>query len=173
MIPGNRPVRATARGGFRFGDMLARMAHSLGNLLVVMLGGALGAGARWLLGGWSQRAFDARIPGGHFPVGTLLVNVLGCVAIGALAAWFTTTPHGTDAERVGRFALPLTERTHLLLFVGLLGGFTTFSSFAMDALALMETGQRGRAAAYVLLSNALGLAGAWGAYLAVERLARA
>ena len=152
--------------------MLHAMSPAIGNLLAVMLGGALGAGARWLLAGWTQRAFDARI-GGHFPIGTLIVNVLGCLAIGALAAWFTATPHGEGAERVGRFALPTEERRHLLLFVGVLGGFTTFSSFAIDALALMEIGERGRALAYVLLSNALGIAGAWIAYIGVERLARA
>lgn len=152
--------------------MLARMTQSLGSLAAVMFGGALGAGARWLLGGWSQRAFDARLPGEHFPIGTLVVNVLGCLAIGALAAWYTTTPHGAGPERVGRFALPGEERRHLLLFVGLLGGFTTFSSLAIDALALVEIGQRGRALAYVLLSNGLGVAGAWLAYVGVERAAR-
>lgn len=153
--------------------MLAPMTGSLSNLLAVMLGGAIGAGARWLLAGWSQRMLTARLPGEHFPIGTIIVNVLGCVAIGALAAWFTTTPHGDGAERVGRFALPTEERRHLLLFFGVLGGFTTFSSFAIDALALMEVGERGRALAYVLLSNGLGIAGAWLAYVGVERLARA
>lgn len=143
------------------------------NLLAVMFGGALGAGARWMLAAWAQRAWAVRAPGSHFPVGTLVVNAAGCLAIGAMAAWFIATPHAQGAERVGRFALPGEERRHLLLFVGVLGGFTTFSSFSIDALALLETGQRGRALLYVLLSNALGLGLAWLGYIGVERVWRA
>ena len=132
----------------------------LTKLLVVAAGGAVGSCARWLLGGAVQRW-----AGDHFPVGTLVVNTLGCVVIGALAAWMTSG-HGAAADAPGRFALPTTETRHLLLMVGVLGGFTTFSTFALDALALVETGHRGRALAYIALSNALCLggvaAGWWG-----------
>lgn len=133
---------------------------------MVALGGAVGAMLRWALDVGAQRA--AGDP--HFPVGTLLVNVIGCVAIGALAAWFTATPAGSPAEHVGRFALRITEPLHLFLFVGLLGGFTTFSSFALDALAMVETGERARALAYIVASNGLGVIGAWLAYWGVERV---
>lgn len=132
----------------------------LTKLLAVAVGGAAGSCARWLLGGAVQRW-----AGDHFPVGTLAVNTVGCVAIGLVAAWMMGG-HGGAADAPGRFALPTAEARHLLLMAGVLGGFTTFSTFALDALALVETGQKGRALAYIALSNLLCLggvaAGWWG-----------
>jgi CrcB protein len=84
----------------------------------IAAGGALGAVLRWLL----ATAVQTRVAT-NFPLGTLAVNVLGCAAIGALAAWFTA-PGG------------LREETRLFLVVGVLGGFTTMSAFAWESVSL-------------------------------------
>lgn len=108
-------------------------------LLCVAAGGALGALARYAL---SHLAY--RLAGQTFPWGTLAVNLLGCLCIGVLAGVFRQT-------RVG-------EPVQLLLMVGLLGALTTFSTFSLDALRLIEAGRIAAAAAYLTASCALGLA---------------
>jgi CrcB protein len=121
-------------------------------LLWIAIGGGIGSVLRYALSTWTQRATGA----GPFPAGTLLVNVLGCFAMGALCAEFA----GPGRVR---------EETRLFLLVGLLGGFTTFSTFAWDTFGLMDGGDRGRALANLLLSNGLGLAAVWAGYrLVVE-----
>ena len=102
-------------------------------LLLVMLGGALGAGARHLAG----RAALALL-GPAFPWATLGVNLVGGLLMGVLA--------GTLARTGG------SEATRLLLGVGVLGGFTTFSAFSLDTVTLVERGMLGFAAAYVAAS---------------------
>ncbi len=82
---------------------------------------------------------------GGFPWGTLLVNLLGCLLVGLLAGWL----EGRDVLR---------EEVRLALVVGVLGGFTTFSSFALEALQLLSHRGAGLAAAYVLASVAGGMA---------------
>ncbi|MBR59349.1 MAG: fluoride efflux transporter CrcB [Myxococcales bacterium] len=114
--------------------------------IFIVLGGAAGTGLRYGLAGLGQRL----APGG-FPVGTLSVNVLGCLAIGVLAAWFSVTQAGSDVR----------EEVRLALLVGVLGGFTTFSSFGLETLRLMQAGQSGQALLYVGLSNGLGLLAVW------------
>lgn len=100
------------------------------NLLLVMIGGAAGAGVRYEAG---RLAF--RYLGATFPWGTLGVNLLGGLLMGLLAGSML----GQDvAER------PL----WLLLGVGLLGGFTTFSAFSFELFAMLERGQIGAAAGY-------------------------
>ena len=108
-------------------------------LLLVGLGGALGAVGRYLAVLGAARAFGA-----GFPVGTLAVNVVGSFLIGALAI-LLMGPRGASP---------------LLPFVvtGFLGGFTTFSAFSLDALKLWQAGQAGLAAVYVLASVGLSLA---------------
>jgi CrcB protein len=106
--------------------------------LLVAFGGALGTLARWGLSTWTARA-----AGEAFPWGTLLVNVLGCAAIGALAA----------AVKPG----PL----RIALQVGVLGGFTTYSAFALETWRLAAGGAPARAALYVLATNAACLAAVW------------
>jgi CrcB protein len=108
--------------------------------LLVALGGALGSVARYGVGVWSARAF-----GVGFPWGTLAVNVLGGLAMGFLAALF--------ALRAGT-----SDGTRLFLMTGVLGGFTTFSAFSLDSVALWERGEAGAAAVYVLASVALSIA---------------
>lgn len=121
-------------------------------LLWVGAGGFLGAILRYLLGGWVQRL----APMAGFPTGTLAVNVLGCLAIG-LVAGLVELRHG------------LGPGLRLFLLVGLLGGFTTFSSFAWETLDLARASALTPALANVALQVVLGLAAAW-AGLALTRL---
>lgn len=102
-------------------------------LILVMLGGAIGAGARHLVGA----AFLARL-GPGFPWSTLTVNLAGGLAMGLLAGWFS---------RAGG-----AEQARLFLGVGILGGFTTFSAFSLETWLLIERGQVWPAAAYVSAS---------------------
>ena len=101
--------------------------------LLIGIGGALGSMARYQLDGWIQTRF-----GTAFPWGTLAVNVLGCLAAGAVAA---------KAEGTLR----------LFLIPGVLGGFTTFSAFGLETQALLRQGGVGPATAYVALSLGAGL----------------
>lgn len=103
--------------------------------LAVMFGGALGALARYATAGLLNR------PEG-FPYGTLTVNLLGCWFIGAL--W----------QALG----DVSATTKAFVFAGVLGGFTTFSSFGLESLRLLQSGQTTAACAYVLVSNVGGLA---------------
>ncbi|MDT9599232.1 fluoride efflux transporter CrcB [Sphingosinicella rhizophila] len=103
-------------------------------LLLVMFGGAVGAGLRYQLGRMLLRLFG---PG--FPWGTLAVNLLGGLLMGILAGVL--------------FGEGVRDRPlWLLLGVGLLGGFTTFSAFSFDLFAMIERGAFGTAAGYALLS---------------------
>jgi fluoride exporter len=111
--------------------------------LWVALGGGLGACARYLLGGWVV----ARL-GGAFPFHTLLINVTGSLAIGILLVLLT--------ER-----LVVDPAWRLLLVVGFLGGYTTFSSYTFEALSLLEEGDWLAAMTYVVGSNGLGLVAAY------------
>lgn len=102
-------------------------------LLAVMIGGALGAGGRYIVG----QFMTARL-GGGFPWATLSINILGSLAMGLLVGWLS---RGSGSESA-----------RLFLGVGLLGGFTAFSSFSMEFWMLFERGQSGAAAAYVAAS---------------------
>ncbi len=112
------------------------------NLLLVALGGAIGASARYLSG-----LAAVRLLGTGFSWGTLFVNVAGSFAMGLLVVWLARRMTGGG------------EELRLFLGVGLLGGFTTFSAFSLDAFALWERGQGGLAAVYVAASVALSIAG--------------
>jgi fluoride exporter len=118
-------------------------------LLAVTAGGALGSAARWLLAGWAQRR-TAELGGaaGIFPVGTLAVNLVGCFLVGCLATLFE--------ER-----LTLAPATRVFVLVGLLGGFTTFSTFGYETIALLRAGGFAPAMLNVGASVLLGLAGVW------------
>lgn len=113
------------------------------------LAGAAGTLLRFAIGGGIGRA-----GGPSFPWGTFAVNVTGCLAIGALAG----------AMDRGALASPLLRVT---LTVGLLGGFTTYSSFGLETFRLLATGHWASAALYVVLTNALGLAAVWAGYRAL------
>jgi fluoride exporter len=102
-------------------------------LPLVALGGAIGASLRYLTGLAALRAFG---PG--FPVGTLIVNVLGCLAMGALAAIL--------ADKASPRLAPF-------LMTGILGGFTTYSAFAFDTVALWQRGESGSAITYIAVTT--------------------
>ncbi|MDG1287681.1 MAG: fluoride efflux transporter CrcB [Rickettsiales bacterium] len=109
-------------------------------LLPIAAGGALGACARYLMSG-----AVSRFAGVGFPYGTLAVNVLGSLLIGLIAGYFM---------REGLEAKPAMQA---FLITGVLGGFTTFSAFSFEALAMFNRGDTLNAASYVSLSVLLGL----------------
>lgn len=123
--------------------------------LWIALGGALGSVARFASTEWVQ----LRWPSG-FPWGTLLVNVLGSLLIGMLAA----------LSESGRWQLPLVARQFLM--IGVLGGYTTFSSFSVQTLMLMRNGALLNAGLNVLASVALCLLAAWCGFALVAAVAR-
>ncbi len=110
---------------------------------MIALGGAGGAVSRYLLTGWVQKLTFVK-----FPVGTLAVNIIGCLLIGFLASALAGPLMVRQEYRVG-------------LLVGLLGGFTTFSSFGFETLELLGEGQWTLAAVNILASNSLGLLAVW------------
>ena len=110
--------------------------------VLVAIGGAAGALLRYWLSGVAQRSAPADGNWALFPVGTLTVNVLGCLVVGALAE---------AGERRGL----LTAEVRALLVVGFLGGFTTFSAFANDTVAVWRTGATVVSLANVALSVVL------------------
>jgi CrcB protein len=113
-------------------------------LLLVALGGALGSVARFKLSGYVlHHTIDWR-----FPAGTFAVNVIGCLAAGVLAGL---------AEKHDMFSAD----TRLLLFTGILGGFTTFSAFGLETMFLLKRGEVLIAAANVILSVTAGLLALW------------
>ncbi|WP_297632694.1 CrcB family protein [uncultured Slackia sp.] len=117
-------------------------------LCAVALGGALGAVGRYAVG-LAVAALAPEAFLGGFPVATLIANVLGCFVIGVLSALFEG---------------PFAGRDHVRLFAvtGVLGGFTTFSTFSNDGLILMKQGFYGLFATYTLLSILLGIFAALG-----------
>lgn len=111
----------------------------MNGLFPVMVGGAIGAGARHLIG----QIMLARL-GPGFPWWTLSINIVGSLLMGLLIGWLARTG-GSDTTR-------------LFLGVGILGGFTTFSSFSMEFWTLFERGQVAQAAAYIFSSVIVGIA---------------
>ncbi|MFO1254508.1 MAG: fluoride efflux transporter CrcB [Sphingomonadaceae bacterium] len=122
----------------------------------VALGGGLGAWLRYLTGlGWSRAIGPTAA--GAFPWATLSVNVAGSLAMGLLAGWLARQgSHG--------------EGWRLLLGVGVLGGYTTFSAFSLELAQLVERGSLGTAFAYAAVSLTAGLGGLF-AGLALMRTA--
>ena len=119
---------------------------------LVFLGGGVGAALRHAV-----NLAAARL-GFAFPIGTLAVNVLGCVLMGVLVAWFALRP-GID------------QNVKLLLTTGLLGGFTTFSAFSLDSALLWQRGAFAELALYAGGSVLLSVAGLFAGMAAVRVLA--
>ena len=113
----------------------------MSRLALICLGGAFGTGARYLLGG-----LVVRWMGPEFPYGTLLINVLGSFLIGVVQQAALTT-----------HLIPETLR--LVLAVGVMGGFTTYSSFSYETIRLFENGAWIAAVLYIVLTTALCLGG--------------
>ena len=109
------------------------------NMIFVGLGGFVGSILRYCVGGWIQRLSDTPL----FPYGTLGVNVIGCLVIGLLGGW---------ADNNELFSPPV----RLFLLIGLLGGFTTYSTFGYETVALLRDRQTLAALGYVSLHLLLG-----------------
>jgi CrcB protein len=121
--------------------------------LIVMLGAALGGVARYAAGYAVLQRFTARFPENVFPLGTLVVNVTGCFLIGVLMTLFIA--HGDSHPRL-----------RLLLVTGVLGGYTTFSSFAWESFEAIDKEQVWIGLANITLSVVLGYLAVWcGAWL--------
>ena len=118
----------------------------MNQILLIGLGGALGAISRY---GLSSLVYG--ITGLEFPWGTLLVNILGSLFMGLLSVWLI--------ERIASSEL------RALLIVGFLGALTTFSTFSIETLALLEEGAIARAFANVLASVIVCVAAAWAGVL--------
>jgi CrcB protein len=116
-------------------------------ILAVAVGGAVGTLVRFATGSWIAANWPQ-----HFSLGTFLVNIVGCLLIGLLYGFFLMRPE-----------LPIELRAGLI--VGFLGGLTTFSSFSLDTLRLLESGQLPLALGYAALSVFGGLLATWAGLL--------
>lgn len=115
-------------------------------LLWIAVGGAAGSVLRYALAGVVQNW-----SGGTFPLGTMVVNLIGCLVMGFLG--YVLTEYWL-----------IREEYRLALLFGLLGGFTTFSTFGWDALRMASDGETARAILYITVSNVGGLFGVWAGY---------
>ena len=119
----------------------------LRQLLLVAAGGAIGSVARWRVSGWVlHQAVDWR-----FPIGTFVVNVLGCLIVGVLAGLAIKEDFFSTDQR-------------LLLFTGVMGGFTTFSAFGLETFYLLRRGEYLMAGSNMVLSMVVGMAALWVGY---------
>lgn len=123
--------------------------------LLVFLGAGMGGALRH-----GVNVGCARLCGAAFPWGTLTVNVVGSFAMGAIATWLAGRAGETGSQ-------PL----RLFLMTGILGGFTTFSAFSLEAATLWERGQTGLAAVYVAASVLLSIAGLFAGLAVVRAIA--
>ena len=109
--------------------------------LLVGIGGALGSVARYGSGVLVGKAWTS-----SFPLATLLINIIGSLAMGLLVGYLARTTPAWQAD------------ARLFVAVGVLGGFTTFSAFSLDTIAMIERGEIGLALLYVLLSVVVAIA---------------
>jgi CrcB protein len=118
------------------------------NILLVGMGGFIGSVARYLLSGWVYRFLNNP----WFPYGTLVVNVVGCLLIGLLAGL-------AESRQI------FSGEVRLFLLIGMLGGFTTFSTFGYETFALLRDGQFLAMAANVGAQVVFGLLAVWLGYV--------
>lgn len=124
----------------------------MNSMIMIFIGAGIGGVLRNAVNMTAMRLF-----GMHFPIGTMAINVVGSFIIGLVAGWLTF-----------RAEWAWTYHTRVFVITGVLGGFTTFSSFSLDAAMLVERGEFGLAVLYVAGSVALALAGVF-AGLAIMR----
>jgi len=117
----------------------------------IMGAGALGSGARYLVGLWAIERFGA-----GFPFGTLIVNVTGCFALGFVAHLATASAWNPELRAA--------------IVIGFLGGFTTYSSFNQETLSMLSTGSAGAAVMNIAITLAAGLAAGWLGLVAARQL---
>jgi CrcB protein len=110
--------------------------------LLIGLGGVLGANARYLVAGWAARRF-----GIAFPYGTFLINLSGSFILGLFTAFMLKHPDS--------------HYPRLFFAVGFLGAYTTFSTFSLESLQLLQNGQAWLSLTYMVSSAVLGIFGAW------------
>lgn len=118
-------------------------------LVLLAIGAVLGAFSRYFLGAWLNTA--------DFPIGTMVINVTGCLAIGFFAT-LVTEKIAVDANM------------RIAIQIGFLGSYTTFSSFGYETLRLAESGLTARAVLNFLGNNGLGLAAVWLGMVAARAL---
>ena len=119
--------------------------------LLVAVGGALGSMARYGAGVLVGKGWSA-----SFPLGTMLINIAGSLAMGLFIGYLVrATPSWQGDAR-------------LFVAVGLFGGFTTFSSFSLDTIAMLERGEIGQALLYVVVSVGVGIAALYGGLVLVR-----
>lgn len=119
---------------------------------LIFLGAGTGGLLRYYLGGFVQSWW-----GPTFPIGTMIINITGCLTIGFLATAWTGS-------------VLIREEYRIAVLVGVLGGFTTFSSFGHETLSLAHDGEWGRAGAYVVGSVAISLLAVWVGATAATRM---
>jgi CrcB protein len=119
--------------------------------LLIAAGGGLGSVLRYLISGWGQRLIQT-----PFPLGTLTVNLIGCLLIGFLNALFAR--------------VLIREEYRIALLAGVLGGFTTFSSFGWETFALLNDAAYWRAVLNIMASVLLGLVCVWLGYRIGEQI---
>ncbi|MDD5552786.1 MAG: fluoride efflux transporter CrcB [Candidatus Omnitrophica bacterium] len=119
--------------------------------IIIALGGAIGTLARYIMGG-----LDYRFSSGVLPISTLAVNATGSLAIGFL--WGITD----------RFAI--SPNIRLFIFIGVLGGYTTFSTFSLETFNLMRDGEYRIAIINVVLSVVLSIGAVFAGYIASKTL---
>ena len=119
--------------------------------LLVGIGGALGSMARYGFGVLTGRFWSS-----DFPLGTVLINILGSLAMGLFIGYLVRTLPSWQAD------------ARLFVAVGIFGGFTTFSSFSLDTIAMLERGQVGAAALYVGISVIVGIVALYGGLLVMR-----
>jgi CrcB protein len=122
------------------------------NFLIVFLGGGVGSMLRH-----GVNLLSARWLGTGFPYGTLTVNITGSIVMGLLAGYFAFKGGSAQSWR-------------LFLMTGILGGYTTFSAFSLDAILLYERGQVGMALGYIAASGALSIFGLFAGLMLIRQL---
>lgn len=113
------------------------------SFIIVFIGGGLGASLRHLINQACQRFFTI-----EFPMGIMLINISGSIIMGLAAGYFAL-----------KVSVPWSDTVRLFMATGVLGGYTTFSAFSLDALVLWERGESGLAMVYVFGSVVLSIIG--------------